>query len=134
VIDDERGWVGSRGCQGLLETATECAAVRLRAGHVDRKVHANPHCSGGLPLGELFTSLQDHPIIDSADDAGLFSKRDELRGVDEAAQWMRPPDQGLKASEFMGAKVHDGLVVELEMALLDRADEMTAGHVDAEVL
>jgi hypothetical protein len=46
---------------------------------------------------------------------------------------MRPPDQRLESLEFLRAKVHDGLVIELEIALVDRVDE-TAGNVRAEVV
>ena len=53
------------------------------------------------------------------DEARLFKHRNELVGVDGATLWVFPAREGLLVTDLARRHVHDGLVVHLDVALLN---------------
>ena len=61
-----------------------------------------------------------HPFADRADQAGLLGDRDELGRRDQAELGMVPAQQGLEAGDLAGFAGDQRLVVELELARVER--------------
>ena len=54
------------------------------------------------------------PVSDPCDQAIIFRMLDELAGIDQAALWMNPAQQGFAANHFMRMRINLRLEVELE--------------------
>ena len=80
-----------------------------------------------LPGPGLAARLAHDELADRDHQAGLLGDRDELRRRDQAALGVVPPDERLHRDDVAVGQADDRLVVEDELAALDRA-----AHVDAE--
>jgi hypothetical protein len=69
-----------------------------------------------LPAG-----LAQHPAADRHDQAGLLGERDELERRHEPALGVVPAHERLDAGDPAVVELDDRLVVELELAVLERA-------------
>src|SRR5215212_7307202 len=76
------------------------------------------------PLAHLPASLFQYPRAYLRDEARLLGERDELCGADDAALRVTPAHERLEAREPSGRERDDGLVVDLELAVLDGAAQV----------
>ncbi len=97
------------------------AVEQARGGDVDRHGQSWPR---GPPFGALFEGLVEHHRGERAHQPGLFGERQELQRRNIPKPWVRPADQGLDRHDLPGGEVDLGLVVQLELALLDRRLEL----------
>src|SRR3989442_498354 len=67
----------------------------------------NQTCS---PYTDLPTGLPQIPPAQLAYKAGFFSNRDKFNWPEQAASWMLPSQQSLKAGNFSGSESNDRLV------------------------
>lgn len=90
--------------------------LELLAGQVhadsDRRISADP----GVPLHRLATGLEQDPLAERVDGAGLLSERNELVGPDHAARGVAPAHQRLRRNDRAGRQVNDRLVVRDQLA------------------
>ena len=68
----------------------------------------------------LLTGGLDHPVGDRADLAGALGHRDEVGRLHQAAHGIVPADQRLDAHDRARIQGHDRLIVEHQLAALDR--------------
>lgn len=72
------------------------------------------------PLRGLAAGLLHHPVAERVDDAGPLGHGDELAGRDQAALGIAPAHERLDAHDRAVGRAADRLVVQLELAALDR--------------
>ena len=76
------------------------------------------------PARRLRARLADHPRADRDDQPGVLGDRDELDRRDQPARRMVPADQRLERADAVVLEVEQGLVVELELAALEREPQV----------
>ena len=102
----------------------------LLAGQVDADRQALAVGVLGVPALHLAAGLAQDPLADLDDQAGLLGAADELAGHDEAAGRVVPAQQRLEAGDPLALEVDHRLVVDLELAALDRPPEVALeGHL-----
>ncbi|KQV49488.1 hypothetical protein ASC95_18005 [Pelomonas sp. Root1217] len=90
--------------------------TQLMHGQVDRHAHVQADLRPGvhLPAG-----LVDDPVAEAVDEAEALGDGDEQARTQQAALGMVPADQGLDAADLPMQAIDLGLVVELQLPLLD---------------
>ena len=96
----------------------ERAAVELHRRDVDR----DPDMLG--PARRLRAGLADHPRADRDDQAGVLGDGDELDRRDQPARRMVPADQRLERADAVVLEVEQRLVIQLELAALEREPQV----------
>src|SRR5665213_906513 len=66
----------------------------------------------------------EHPVTELVDQAGLLGDRDEFRRRYHAARGMTPAQQRFASADLVVAKIYQGLIVNLEPAVLDRLPQL----------
>ena len=84
----------------------------------------------GPPLLGLDAGFAEHPRTERHDQPGRLGQWDEVQWRHQAALGMLPPHQGLDAQDAPVLRVHDGLVMEDELVLLE-GDAQVALEGDA---
>src|SRR5205807_9223704 len=77
-----------------------------------------------LPAFHLKARLQQHPPTNRNDRARFFGYGDEIVWRDQAALRMLPTNQSLKPYEHTRVEPDNGLVVDVELASIDRATQI----------
>ena len=90
--------------------------------HVDGDLQVDPAVP---PLRRLAQSEVDDVAGQRTHDTGLLGNRDEVVRRDEAAIRVAPAHQSLDAGDPAIRQMRLGLVVKLELALFDRATQVT---------
>ena len=80
--------------------------------------------AGAVPGGALGERLREHPARELADHAGLLGEGDEDVGHQQPTCRVLPAHQSFDTGDELGARVDLGLVVEAELALLDRIGQL----------
>ena len=107
-----------------LQRAGHAVGVGLVAQLARRRVDRDPRRQVQRgPLRRLTARLLDHPGADARDQAGLLGVRDELVGRHEPLLGIVPAHQRLDPEQRARAEVVDGLVVEPELVLGQRAPQ-----------
>ncbi len=88
--------------------------------HRQRRLVGHPR----LPGAELAARLRDDPPTHRDDEPGLLRDRDELGRREQPTARMVPPDERLEAEGPARAEVDDRLVVEDELAALERPPQV----------
>ena len=73
---------------------------------------------------EIGAGAIQHPLRHRHDLAGLLGERDEFAGHHQAARRMAPAHQRLDTDQVARSQVDDGLVVRLELPLLDGGGQL----------
>jgi hypothetical protein len=68
----------------------------------------------------LLAGLLEHPAAEGDDQPGLLGQGDELGWEDLPACWVLPAHQRLQGGDSAAVKLHDRLVLDGELVLLDR--------------
>src|SRR6478672_9654107 len=92
--------------------------------HVDRRIEVD---ADAAPLRDLGARRLDHPVRDRADHAGALCEWDEGVRADEAALAVVPPDQRLDADHPALVERHERLVMEHQLAAVERVAEARDG-------
>jgi hypothetical protein len=107
--------LGDRGRQvGPVELAD-----RDVDGHLDRVGDARGRPGHRLPAG-----LLDHPAAERHDQPGALGDRDEIERRDQPAGRVLPADQRLEADHPVAGQLDGRLVVQLELAALQRQPQV----------
>src|SRR6185312_508475 len=77
-----------------------------------------------VPLAGLLTGGPQDPRAERHDQPGFLGERYELGRRNPPALWMRPPNEGLDAVDAPGLQVHDRLIFEPELLLVERLLEL----------
>jgi hypothetical protein len=102
--------------------SSELTPVELHRGQVDR--NADLPQPVGIPCARLPASFAQHPLPDGHDQARLLGDRDEPGRRDQAEPRVHPPDQRLHPANIAALHVDARLVVQHELALLDRPSKV----------
>ena len=78
----------------------------------------------GLPATQLLAGGAHHVLLDPLDQAALHRHGQEVQRRDQAADRVLPANQGLGAEDLAGSQLDDRLVVEDELALVQRGFEL----------
>lgn len=73
----------------------------------------------GQPLAHLPAGLDEHPLANGNDQAGLFRQANEAVRQQQALLRVLPAQQGLGPDRLAGTGVELGLVVQAELTLLE---------------
>ena len=115
--------------------AGEVRVAQIAHREVDSDIE---RCPALVPLPALLECRLDDVACERVDEAGLFGGLDELAGWEEASGWMLPTQESFDAFDGSVAEIELGLVVEDELALVERAsqlaDQLEAALVVAVVL
>ena len=109
---------GDRGHQVLL--------LELPGRDVDRELQ--PRVAHAVPAPDLGAGGAQHPGADRHDQAGLLGQRDELGRRHQAEVGMVPAQQRLDAEHGAVGEADLGLVVDHELALLERLPQPALQH------
>ena len=89
-----------------------------------RQVHRHERfvasCRGIAPCARLATGRLEHPAAERQDQPRLLGQGDERNWWDQATDGMLPADEGLEPDDPFGREVDQRLVVQAELAALDR--------------
>src|SRR5207244_494588 len=77
-----------------------------------------------LPPDRLAARVPKHPRTEIPDEPGLFGQWDELRGRQQAAHRVLPPNERLDPFDPVIVDADEGLVEEAELVVLDRDLEL----------
>ena len=80
-----------------------------------------------MPRGDLTAGLLERPLADRHDEAGLLGQVDELVRADEPALRVLPAQECLEAGDPPLLQLDDRLVVQAQLAALERAVQVVAG-------
>ncbi|GBD19005.1 hypothetical protein HRbin27_01507 [bacterium HR27] len=89
--------------------------------HTDREIGRETEAQ---PAPQLPAGLQEHPLRELRDQAGHFGERDEHARRHRSAHRMLPANQRLQTDDATAREIHDGLVMETEVSLLERSAEV----------
>ena len=76
--------------------------------------------TGVVPVARLGAGLGQHPLTDRQDQAGFLGERNKFRRWYQAPVGMLPADECLGAPDLAGHDVHLWLIVQQELATLER--------------
>ncbi len=110
----------------LRTSATVADEVRrhqLRGGDVDADLELSVLVVA-LPPVQVDTGLHQYPSPDFDDEAGLLGQGDDRVGGHDAADRVRPPEQGLDADDAPVGGRHDGLVLGTQLPTCQRAAQV----------
>ena len=94
--------------------------IDLGDGDIDGDRHTVQRIACILPASRLCTGGRDDPLADRHHLAGIGCSLDELPAAQQAVTRMMPAQQGFDAGNPSGFCFHLGLVVELELVVLQR--------------
>src|SRR5687768_1493406 len=78
-----------------------------------------------MPELELPAGFAQDPAAERHDDAGVLGELDEIGRLRETAFGARPPYEGFEGGKALAAgERHDRLIVQLEVAVLDRPSQI----------
>ena len=100
----------------------EIGIVQLFGRHVDRDAHVLG------PFGSLLAGGAHDPFADRADELRFLRDGDELGGRDRAEFGIVPAQQRLEPRQPLGRGVDDGLVIELQLAAIERLAQRDLEH------
>ena len=104
----------------LLDLVEEVGLEELLVREVDAQLEAAVLGMLDLHLADLPAPLQQHEAADGHDQPGLLGHREELLRQQQAAPRVVPAQQGLEARHLAAREVDERLVVDPELAALDR--------------
>ena len=111
----------------LLDLLVQVLLPELAGGEVHAHRQRRPVAHLGPPAGRLRAGLAQHPGADPDDQAALLGQGDELAGRDQAALRVLPAHQGLDAAAAAIRERHQPLVVQAQLASVERALERSLG-------
>ena len=121
-----RSWARSRASTGAGEAGVEQAAGR----DVDRDRHVE---AGVAPAARGDQRLVEDRLGEGGEQAGAFHRLQEAQRVDHPVGGVVPAGQRLGADDLAAAEVDDGLEVDGELVVGDRAGQFAAEGEPAEV-
>src|ERR1035441_25481 len=83
-----------------------------------------------MPAGAFGQGLLKYPVRELADHACLLRERNEGVREQQATGWVAPPDERLDARDHFGPGVDLGLVVEVELVVVEGVGQL-AGEREA---
>ena len=110
--------------EDLVDLLDEVGIHELLARKVDAHHQRGELGRARLPLVKLPAGGAENPEADREDEARLLGHRDEGRGRDQAPLRVIPAQQGLEPGDPTGREHDDRLVVDLELAALDRPPQV----------
>ena len=112
----EACWIDPGLANGRLEFGDKAGIGKL----LGRDIHANVHIRHGgmvvLPGLQLLTGFEDQPVAGGIEQAGVLGGGDEMVGRNQALLGMVPAQEGFESYDLSACKLHDGLVMDTELA------------------
>src|SRR5216684_1308861 len=113
----------ARFAEDVADQRDQAVLLELLGAEVDADLQGG-HVEPLLPAPHLPARLAQHPPADGQDEPRLLRQRDELGRREQPATGMLPAHQRLRAGDLAGRQRHHRLVVETELAALQRAAQV----------